>query len=86
MQRPKAQTLPRLKHGGKHDNAGKNSSWIIETAGYEVDFPIVANDCRPLPTTADHCRPLPTKANHYHLLLKTYYVSSIRVETRLHQG
>jgi hypothetical protein len=71
MQRPKAQTLPRLKHGGKHDNAGKNSSWIIETAGYEVDFPIVANDCRPLPTTADHCRPLPTTADQSESLPST---------------
>jgi hypothetical protein len=55
MQRPNGQMLPRLQHGGEHDNPGKDSSRIAETAGGQVDFPIVADHCRPLPTVDDHC-------------------------------
>jgi hypothetical protein len=47
--------LPRLQHGGEQDNPGKDSGRIAETAGCQVDFPIVADHCRPLPNVDDHC-------------------------------
>jgi hypothetical protein len=56
------------------------------TANHCQQLPTTANNCQQLPTTADHCRSLSTKANHDHLLLKTYYLSRIRFETRLDQS